>query len=258
MKRWRRAFVVVMLAVAALSAVGQMRILPTRLLDSVANPRVVEASPLRFIGGDSLSLGSIDERGGVWRREVRWRNEGDEPMVITHIRSSCGCLRAEYGREVVRRGDEGRIVVSYSPRGHAGRLYQRLFVYTPLSAERPTAILSLYGEVVASADRSDDYPYMRGALRLRQDTLRFGRGTSSERIACMNGGQSDLVLYADTLLTSQGVAMRCVPQRLRAGEEGYIEVMLSPQAKADTRPLRLYIGGLPLPPRQRVVAIERK
>ena len=254
----KRLTLILLVLLPCMGLEAQIRIVPRAQLDSIARPTAVAAGAMCFECGEVCSFGTIDELSGAWRRRVVWRNTTSEPIVITHVKSSCGCLRAETVRGAVAAGAEGWIELCYLPRGHAGAVEQRLLIYTPLSAERPTAVLRVVGQVTASADRSDDYPYTRGALRLRRDGVTFtGRGVQQERIACLNGGTTSLTLRADTLLTSAGLTMQCVPQILAAGEEGSLIVSYDPAKRVHPeRLLKLYIDGLPLAPRQRMVEVN--
>ena len=88
---------VLLCAVQMLSA--QIRIIPQeRLLE--ADPKAFANSPLRF-ASDEVSFGTIDEMLSLWQGSAVLRNEGAEPLSITQIKSTCGCLKAELPKRVL-------------------------------------------------------------------------------------------------------------------------------------------------------------
>lgn len=266
---------------------AQIRLIPKSRLDSVANPRVVGEGKMAFKQGVTVDFGRLGEDAEPWQQVVEWQNRDTKPIVITHIKSSCSCLRSEVERRSVGAGKSDKFRITYYPKGHPGAVNQRLFIYTNLSADQPTAILNVRGVVTPSADHRADYGFHRGALLMRQDTIYAERGKAIVvRIACMNSSDKQLRLTADTLLSSRGVKMWTEPNVLAAGAEG--DMVISVGADASPMPqgfkgrgltdfakrapngsaavqksqqaeeLNLYIKGLSLPPRDSRVVIRYK
>jgi hypothetical protein len=50
----------------------------------------------------------------------RFTNTGDAPLIITGIRSGCGCTVGDYPKEPVRPGEQGRITVVFNSSGRRG------------------------------------------------------------------------------------------------------------------------------------------
>ena len=259
---------------------AQIKIIPQSRLDSVANPRVVGADKMLFKVGMTIDFATLDEDAGAWQRVLEWQNKSSQTIVITHIKSSCSCLRGEFEREGVRVGQSGKLKITYYPKGHPGMVNQRLFIYTHLSASEPTVILSVKGVVKPSKDHSADYKYSRGELLLRQDTLYATRGKQTQiKVACMNSSQRDMRLSADTLLSSKGIKMWSEPRVLKAGTEGDLVITISSDARSvpqgvggmakpsaepklpiavrsEKNDLSLYISGLRLSARERMLVIK--
>ncbi len=237
---------------------GQIRVIPQGLRDSVANPHIVP-STVRLLPTSECHLGTIPEAGGVVTREVRWTNGGETtPVVITGIKTSCGCLRAEYSQEPLKRGEEGWIRLHYNPKGHPGAIGQRLFIYTSLSASRPTAILSVVGQVTPAADPQGRYPYQAaGPLYLRQETIRL-QGEQEVRVACLNSGRRAIRVVEDPLLTPRGVRVMTDPEVLAPSAEGDLVIRVEePSRFKDLSPLPLFLEGFgeELPPRKRTILL---
>lgn len=238
-------------------ATAQIRIIPRDKVLETANPMMVQ-SPLR-ITTDSVNFGTIDEMSGVWQGRTELVNTGDDTIALTQIKSTCGCLRAEVPQRFVLPKSKIELNLRYYPRGHAGNVFQRVFIYTNYSQSQPSAILQLRGVVTASADRSDDYPYARGVLRLRQEQITLGATAEVQRIACMNGGSIELEPKVDTMLLPQGVKVYFEPAKLAPKGEGDMVIKYLPQSgEGGINGGKIYIKGVGVPPRQSCIEIEIK
>lgn len=279
-----RGIIIALLAVLLTQAVAtvcqaQIKIIPKTVLDSVANPKRVKDSGMSFQGGDVVSFGELSEDLPSWQRTIEWRNAGNSPVAISSVRSSCSCLKAEVLSKVVGVGEKVDIKVTYYPKGHPGEVEQRVYIYTNLSESVPTAVLRIKGRVIPSADSSADYPFYRGELRLRQDSVVIrGKQKQVVRIACLNSGKRALRLSADTLLSSRGLRMHSEPEVLQGGKEGDLVILFTPDVgpqsnmqsrgktldraqgqihdKKQTEELHLYIKGIALPLRERLIRIK--
>lgn len=253
--------------VAVATAEAQIRLIPQAKVDSARNVTTTDVG-MRFASGTTTDFGEIAEEGGTWKGCVEWRNDADKPLTITRITASCGCLKAEYDRATVAVGESGELRLTYDPRGHAGEVAQRIFVYTDRSGRHPAAVLTLRGRVRAAADPSGNYPHARGTLLLRQTWVRFsGEGKQTERVACMNGGAKPLKITADTLLSSRELTVRTEPEVLESGAVGDLVITYTPTEKQPTkqpagptaaprivRP-RLFLSGVEVAPRERAIEV---
>lgn len=241
------------MVVASANSTAQIRLIPQERLDSVANPPI-EPTHLQFPAAP-IRMGEISEEGGLWHGEVVWRNgEKGTPVVITGVQSSCGCLRAEYDREPVKAGDEGRLRLIYNPKGRPGSVEQRLFVYTSLSASKPSAVVRLQGYVTPAADKRGRYPKVCGELLLRQNEVQMAVGEREVRIACLNGGDRALRITEDRLLTPRGFRVTTEPEVLSPGVEGDLVIRLGESMPRGVYPILL--DGLTLPPRMRTIRVQ--
>ena len=249
--------------VAVATAEAQIRLIPQSKIDSVRSVATTDVG-MRFESGTTVDFGEIAEDGGLWRGSVEWQNGSDNTLTITRVTASCGCLSAKYDRATVAVGERGELRLTYDPRGHAGEVSQRIFVYTDRSDGRPAAVLTVRGRVRAAADPSGHYPHARGALLLRQTWVRFsGEEVQRERIACMNGGRKPLKITADTLLTSPEIEVHTEPEVLEPGTVGDLVITYTPSQKQPTNSLgaprmmrpRLFLSGVEVAPRERAIEV---
>lgn len=250
-----RAFWAVMMLCTVQMLSAQIQIIPREKLLEAAEPKRAESS-LQLVT-DEVDFGTIEEMSGVWQGSAKLVNNGTDTIVITRLKSTCGCLKAEVQKKVLASQEQTAMILKYYPRGHAGRVMQRVFVYTNISDDNPSAILRLCGEVTASADRRDDYPYTKGALRLRQEVLRFdGAGRQVVRTAVMNGGSTTLRPIVDVNFLPKGVKVSFEPATLAPKQEGDMIVEYSPTENIDEiKSFRIYIQGLNVPPRHSAIEV---
>lgn len=254
-----RSLLLWLLLLGASPLAGQIRTIPQALRDSLTSPQTLQ-SGVRLLPDAECRLGEVYEAGGVVVREVCLANlEEETPVAITGVNSSCGCLWADYSSEPLKRGESTRLQIHYNPKGHPGTVGQRLFIYTTLSASRPTATLLVTGYVTPAADKRGLYPYQAGgALFLRRMGVEF-RGECEQRIACLNTGRRVLRVREDRLLTPPGVELKSDPEELAPGGEGDLIIRLAdPALFGRSREINLYLDGLgeELPPRRRMIPIR--
>ena len=247
-RAWIVAAVMAVACVSELSA--QIRIIPQAKLDSVANPPLAGRGEMLFAEGRVAEFGTLAEEAEPWSTTLRWTNTANTPLVVTKVTTGCSCVGAEPSRGTVAKGEQGWIKLTFNPRGRVGGVVQKVWIYTNLSADKPTAVLELRGRV-ATADTERGYPKAMGALRLGAESITITAG-GRVSIACKNSGSRALQVVADPMLSSQGLTLRTEPKTLAAGAEGVLVVECE---KGVENPARLYVGGLELPPRARKLEV---
>lgn len=248
-------FAAVMLAVPAS---GQpFRIVPREKLDSLANPVAAADSPMRF-ERTKIDAGTIGEDDAPSKYTFLWHNDGDEPLVVTEVRTGCGCAVAEYDRRPVKAGEDGAITVTYHPKGHPGYFLRKISVYTQRS-KMPSAVLELSGRVVPSVRPVHNYPHAMGSLLLKQMQVRIDRSQRSiESIEVLNGGDEPLQITVESRLLPEYVTVKCLPERLEAGATGDIEISFDPSKVRGALPDRVpvILNGVNLPPSRRTIYVN--
>lgn len=150
----------------------------------------------------------------------RYKNRGKQPLTISKVVASCGCITVEHVHRPVLADSTGTLDITFNPRGYEGEIFREIQVYTSMSAERPAALLTMRGEVIP-VDAWRHYPYRIGVLRARQDKVKFRVRTSSgcigESVACVNTGKNSLRLSAEGLPAY--LAFRTQPEEIGPGEE---------------------------------------
>ena len=61
--------------------------------------------------------------------EFPFRNTGSTPLVLTHVKSTCGCTIPEWPSEPIKAGEQGIIRVSYDTQ-RVGSFNKSIYVYS--------------------------------------------------------------------------------------------------------------------------------
>ncbi|MVN91839.1 DUF1573 domain-containing protein [Mucilaginibacter aquatilis] len=75
-------------------------------------------------------------------------NVGTEPLILTEVRPTCGCTIADYTKTPVKKGDKGKISITYN--AAVASPFSKTIVVTS-NAKTPVKNLIILGEVVESA-----------------------------------------------------------------------------------------------------------
>jgi hypothetical protein len=75
-------------------------------------------------------------------------NTGVEPLILAEVRPTCGCTIADYTKTPVKKGETGKITITYNAAVVAP--FTKAIVVTS-NAKTPQKYLTIIGEVVAKA-----------------------------------------------------------------------------------------------------------
>jgi len=122
---------------------------------NVTTPAIPEGS-LTAIKYDEVryDFGVVDE-GTVVRHVYNFTNTGDQPLVISNAKGSCGCTVPTWPKQPIPPGGKGEIAVEFNTKGKPGRQSKQV---TVTANTNPTdSHLEIHGEV-----RSKDQPVSKG------------------------------------------------------------------------------------------------
>jgi hypothetical protein len=80
--------------------------------------------------------------------EFVFTNTGESPLILTHVKSTCGCTVPEWSKEPVNGGKKGKIRVSYDTH-RVGPFNKSIYVYS--NAENGVIRLLISGRVGPAA-----------------------------------------------------------------------------------------------------------
>lgn len=231
-------------------------------IDSLLNPPLMKQGKeiLRF-EKTVLNVGTLTEDDAPQAYSFTYTNVSSEPVIITRVRTTCGCAVANVRTEKVLPGETQTITLTYHPKNHPGTIDTNAFVYLSTSDKTPVARLTLIGNIIPGADEWARYPYAMGKLRLKQNKMKFqevviGR-QSSERILCGNSGDKPLRLSA--LIFPKFAAFRTEPEVIQPGAEAdivvTIDASLIPAERGNTFTFPILIEGVNARPSDRTLNV---
>lgn len=108
------------------------------------------------------------------------KNDGNKPLVINDVRTSCGCTTAEFPKGSIAAGESFTIKTTYDGK-QMGQFTKQVALFTNTSDKTPY-ILTMRGRVVAEVvDFSGEYPYMLGELKSDAQELEFDDVNKGDR-----------------------------------------------------------------------------
>lgn len=171
-------------------------------------------------------FGVINEVDGKVSCTMRMVNCGDSAMVITHVRTSCGCTATHYDKTPIAPGDTAQVSVTYNPANRPGNFEKNVLVFTSGEPRRSTLVIR--GRVVARPESlMETYPVAFGSLRLSGVNIPLGelnRGRQrSSYITTINASATDTLLVTVDAVPSHIMA-KASPDTLPPGEVGSLTV----------------------------------
>jgi hypothetical protein len=83
--------------------------------------------------------------------DFTFTNVGDEPLILTKVETTCGCTVPKYTQTPVKKGEAGKITVTYTPAGSPLPFSKSITVSS--NAKTTTKVLYIKGETVAAASK---------------------------------------------------------------------------------------------------------
>ncbi|NOY52573.1 MAG: DUF1573 domain-containing protein [Deltaproteobacteria bacterium] len=145
-----------------------------------ANPRI------SFQEKD-YNFGTVKE-GTEVTHEFSFRNGGDADLVITDVKTSCGCTAAVTSAKTIASGKSGTLKVTFNSRGRRGHQTKTITVYSN-DPGQPRAAVRLEGEV----DAGDQPKIFVNPMRLDIGVVPPGESVVRE-LSVSNKGTAELVL----------------------------------------------------------------
>jgi hypothetical protein len=99
----------------------------------------------------TFDFGTVAE-GEKVSHTYRFTNTGNEPLVLSDAKGSCGCTVPKWPREPIAPGEAGEIIVEFNSQGKKGQRNQK--VTLTANTNPPQTFLSLTGTVNPSGDAS--------------------------------------------------------------------------------------------------------
>lgn len=85
-------------------------------------------------------------QGEVVTYSFHFTNTGNAPLLITQVKTSCGCTAGDFPREPIKPGQDGFIKATYDSKGHHG--FQSRTLSVTSNTNPSTTVLRLKADVM--------------------------------------------------------------------------------------------------------------
>ncbi|MBN2481983.1 MAG: DUF1573 domain-containing protein [Bacteroidales bacterium] len=172
-----------------------------------------------------FNFGTFRESDGTVSHTFLFMNDGDLPLIINNVISSCDCTVSDWPREPVIPGQAGMIRVHYDPEGRPGSFTRAVVVNS--NAETPVVNLVVRGVVIPVARIEEVYQYKIGDLRLETIYAAFGeiyKGNTGKQMIGVYNASDDAVLHINFPDLPAHIRAAVDPEILEPLQEGIIEL----------------------------------
>lgn len=179
-------------------------------------------------------FGQIKEDGGKVTHNFTFTNTGNEPLVITQVRPSCGCTSSDYTKEPVMPGQKGFVSATFNPMNRPHKFSKSITITT--NCNPATSVLRISGDVTPKQlTIEDEYPRQIGPLRLKTNHLALMKMNIDEvkegELEMVNTTSDDLTL--DFRNIPSHLKVEAVPSTLKPGQKGVIKITYNAKGKND-------------------------
>lgn len=218
---------------ASLSRLGAVLFLGAAVLFASGAPAAAKKARAVF-KETAHDFGKV-KQGEVLVHEFVFKNEGDEPLVVERVETTCGCTAALLSAQRIEPGQEGRVKTTFDTRGYQGRVTRYvILVSNDADKKRRELALSVDIEVPPSARIDLDAYNIDLGLSLEGES-------PSAKIKVKSVGERELQVdmsHEEIGFFSGGKAVS-FPLRIKPGDSREIELRFAPQAR--TGSLRDYV-----------------
>ena len=88
----------------------------------------------------------MKENGGPIAYDFKFKNTGDQPIVIQNVQASCGCTTPDWTKTPVAPGASGFIKAQYNPLGRPGQFNKSLTITS--NATEGSTVVFIKGNVI--------------------------------------------------------------------------------------------------------------
>ena len=105
------------------------RVLGTVTLLTLGGFSALQAQPKIVIAKTDIELGTV-YNGAIVRTPITISNAGTEPLLITSVRTSCGCTTVKQPNETLKPGESETFEVEFNSSGFRGRYAKYVYLQT--------------------------------------------------------------------------------------------------------------------------------
>lgn len=166
----------------------------------------------------------------LWKNPVtatfKITNDGDKPLVISNVTTSCGCTVADWTKEPIMPGQSGTVSPTFDAK-MLGHFRKSVGVYCN-AADKPIYV-AIRGEVTVNSENfTVTHPYQISAIRLDKNELEFDNANKGDKpfIELLIANTSDNVYTPVLMHLPPYLSAVASPEKIGRGRTGKITVTL--------------------------------
>lgn len=176
-------------------------------------------------------FGSIGELSGMAFYRFVFTNTSDKALVITDVKSTCGCTTPSWSRKPIQKGQSGYIDVNFDPRGRVGNFTKSIIVSSNSIKNNPTNLFIEGTVLERNPNIAQSYPYRLFDLRLKTLTANFGNININANASCeievFNPTDADLVLEEGKI--TPGISLKFSSSIIKPNKKAFVKINFSPK-----------------------------
>jgi hypothetical protein len=184
-----------------------------------------QIKPVINFNDKEYNFGTFTEAAGIVTHDFIFTNQGKAPLLISNVKTSCGCTAPEWPHEPVLPGKNGTIRISFDPKDQEGSFNKTIQVYS--NADPPVVNLAIKGVVIPAESFNEVYKFTIGDVRFETVYASFGEIVKGSkplyRIKVFNASHDKPVTITFRQLPAH-LKARIIPETLSPQQEGVIEI----------------------------------
>jgi hypothetical protein len=195
----------------------------------------IQAQPIISFEKTELDIGIVSENDEVMIVPIPVKNKGDQPLIITDVSTSCGCMLVEYSSKPIPKDSSIVLKVKINPNNRPGYFSKTVSI---TSNTKPDINLIMIKGVVNARPRnpSVEYPIKRGNLRFLGSGFNIGAITTEKPIErhmeIYNDSDKEIKLLPKALLPAH-IQLLSKELVLMPKEVSQLKIMYDAKAKND-------------------------
>jgi Protein of unknown function (DUF1573) len=118
-------------------------------------------------------FGDIQEEKGLAVAVFHFTNVGTGPIVVTSVKSSCGCTTPTWTKDTLPPGESGLVKVAYDPANRPGKFSKGVTLTTNGTPDAQE--LKITGNVIPrERGPHENYPFAEGNIRFKTNHITLG------------------------------------------------------------------------------------
>lgn len=126
-----------------------MKSLITLLSILLVGNLMAQSGPKIVFDKTNHDFGTVAE-GPQVTTEFTFKNEGDEPLILSNVKASCGCTVPNWPKEPILPGQSSQIEVKYNTKRRIGNFNKSITITS--NANEATKVIYIKGKVEAAPE----------------------------------------------------------------------------------------------------------